>query len=356
MIILGIETSCDETSAAIIKNGTEIISYTITSSIEIQNKYGGVVPEVAARRQTEYIIPVLEETFTKAEMTKDDIDAIAVTVGPGLMGPLLIGLETAKTLSYVWQKPLIPINHLIGHIHSAWLDEESPTKPQFPLLALIASGGHTELLILKSHFDLTKIGSTQDDAVGEAFDKVARALNLGYPGGPILEKHADNGDITAFKFPRPMINSGDYNFSYSGLKTAVVQELQKHPELSNLSTRQSCNLQLINDICASFQSAALEILIEKTLRATAEYPVKSIVVTGGVAANQYLKDLFKTEVSKKLLNTTLHIPPLKLATDNATYIAGAGYFLYNKLALDPQKELDKILSLEPNPNLTSLEI
>ena len=211
MIILGIETSCDETSAAIIGDGIEIISYTITSSIEIQNKYGGVVPEVAARRQTEYIIPVLEETFTKAKMTKNNIDAIAVTIGPGLMGPLLIGLETTKTLSYIWQKPLIPINHLIGHIHSAWLDEGSPTKPQFPLLALIASGGHTELLVMKSHTDLTKIGSTQDDAVGEAFDKVARALDLGYPGGPILEKHADNGDMT-HNFPRPMITSSDYNF------------------------------------------------------------------------------------------------------------------------------------------------
>ncbi len=348
MIILGIETSCDETSSALIKDGVEIISYTITSSLEIQNKYGGVVPEVAARRQTEYIIPVLKETFEKANMIEDKIDAIAVTVGPGLMGPLLIGLETAKTLSYVWQKPIIPINHLIGHIHSAWLDENSPTEPQFPLLALIASGGHTELLIMNSHSDLVKIGSTQDDAVGEAFDKVARALNLGYPGGPILEKHADNGNLNAYRFPRPMITSGDFNFSYSGLKTAVVYELQKHQTLTD---------QERDDICASFREAAFDVLVIKTIQAAKKYNVKSILVTGGVAASRYLKDLMtkavQTEFSDRI---SLHVPPLKLATDNATYIAGAGYFLFDKLALDPKKDLDKILTLEPNPNLSSLEI
>lgn len=352
VIILGIETSCDETAAAIVIDGTQILAHNIASSLSIQNQYGGVVPEVAARHQTEYMIPILKSTFEQAQIKPDDIDAIAVTIGPGLMGPLLVGVETAKTLSYVWQKPLIPINHMIGHIHSAWLDEDAPAPPKFPLLALIASGGHTDLILMNSHTKLTPIGSTRDDAVGEAFDKVARILNLGYPGGPIVEKRADEGNPNAYSFPRPMIDSDDFNFSYSGLKTAVLYKIKEIIEL-----RGELDERLTNDICASFRSAAFEVLVRKSIKAAQTYNVKSVLVTGGVAASRHLKALMQKAVADNLpAEVSLNVPPLKLATDNATYIAGAGYFLFDKLALNPQKDFESILSLEPNPNLTSTEI
>lgn len=343
MRILGIETSCDETAAAIVKDGIEILSNTVASSISIQQQYGGIVPEVAARHQVEYMYPVLDEAFQSAGLKRGEVDAIAVTVGPGLMGSLLVGVETAKTLSWIWQKPLLPTNHLIGHIHSAWLDHSTDHPPQFPLLALIASGGHTELILLQSHSDLRKIGSTRDDAVGEAFDKVARALGLGYPGGPIIERLAQTGDPQAYELPRPMLNSGDYDFSYSGLKTAVIYTLQDIDDI---------NAQVTRDLAASFQAAALEVLVVKTLRAAQELNVRSIVVTGGVAANQRLRELFEEQLLNEIQGISLHVPPLTMATDNATYIAGSGYFLYNQIALDPQVAQDTILYLEPDPNLS----
>lgn len=347
VIILGIETSCDETAAAIVKDGTQILAHSIASSLTIQNQYGGVVPEIAARHQTEYMIPILKNAFEQAQIKPDNIDAIAVTIGPGLMGPLLVGVETAKTLSYVWQKPLLPINHMIGHIYSAWLDEDASAPPTFPLLALIASGGHTDLILMKSYAELIPVGSTRDDAVGEAFDKVARILNLGYPGGPVVEKHAVEGNPQAYDLPRPMIDSDNFDFSYSGLKTAVLY-LTK--EIGTPTSEQT------NDITASFQEAAFDVLVTKTLKAAVALKVKSLLVTGGVAANRHLGVIFRERIAQQNLTTTLHIPPLKLATDNATYIAGAGFFLRDVIQLDPTRDLDKILALQPNPNLTSIDL
>ncbi len=461
--ILAIETSCDETAAAIVKNGVKILSSSVATSLDIQKKYGGIVPEVAARKQVEFMIPVLKDVFKKSDLTQDDIDAIAVTIGPGLMGSLLIGVETAKTLSYIWEKPLIPTNHLVGHIYSAWLDK-SEKAPDFPLIALIASGGHTDLVLMKGHGQIQKIGQTKDDAVGEAFDKVARILGLEYPGGPIIEKLAREGNPNAFDFPRPMINTPNFDFSFSGLKTAVlykVKELKSYElrvsesdsVIASLPTaggtiqddkrsprrfaprddtqdpnviashkvaRQSGRLskKLISDISASFQQAAFEVLVKKTLKAATEYNAKSILVTGGVAANQRLKEMFKQALSEHarviasqlaageaiqdgkrsprrfaprddtqdpnviaksegvqrphviashemarqsnsqlsnsstLQRPSLHIPPLSLATDNATYIAAAAYFNQEKY-LDPnnKNQLGKLLNLQPNPNL-----
>ncbi|MCA9392514.1 tRNA (adenosine(37)-N6)-threonylcarbamoyltransferase complex transferase subunit TsaD, partial [candidate division WWE3 bacterium] len=291
MKILGIESSCDETAAAIVEDGVKIISHAVATSLDIQSQYGGVVPEVAARKQVEFIIPVLKETFAKAEMTKDDIDAIAVTVGPGLMGSLLVGVETAKVLSCLWKKPLIPVNHLVGHIYSGWLDDSAENKPAFPLIALIASGGHTDLVLMKGHGQLEKIGQTCDDAVGEAFDKVAKMLDLGYPGGPIVERMAVGGDPEAFDFPRPMISSSDLDFSYSGLKTAVLYKVR------DLKADGKLDEQAITDICASFQEAAFDVLVTKTMHAAQQHNVKSILVTGGVAASRSLKKRFEDAVA-----------------------------------------------------------
>lgn len=340
MKILGIETSCDETAAAIVEDGTTILSSNVASSLEIHKKYGGVVPEIASRKQAEYIIPVLTETFAQAQMDHSDIDAIAVTIGPGLMGPLLVGVDTARTLSLLWNKPLVPVNHLIGHIYSGFLNENR--YPTFPLVALIASGGHTDLVLMKGHGDLTLLGSTRDDAVGEAFDKVARLLGLPYPGGPEVEKIARSGDESVYNFPRPMIDTKDFEFSFSGLKTSVRYEFQK------LETHTP---QQIADLAASFQKAALDVLVKKTIRAVETYHARSLLVTGGVAANQYLKKLCTNAVNSLTTETSLFIPPLSLATDNATYIATAGYFLFDKLALSPNDHIDQILNLRPNPAL-----
>lgn len=361
--ILGIETSCDETAAAIVQDGTKILSNVVASSQDLQAKYGGIVPEVAARKQAEYMIPVLTEAFTKAPGNlrgfsravqsekvatvgaELGINAIAVTIGPGLIGSLWVGVETAKVLSYVWQKPLVPVNHLVGHIYSGWLDPSTQRLPQFPLVALIASGGHTDLVVMKGHGRLDLISSTLDDAVGEAFDKSARILGLGYPGGPEIEKAAQMGDPSAFDFPRPMLASKDFMFSYSGIKTSVLYKVR---DLGDNLPRQQ-----VADLAASFQIAAFEPLIAKTIRAARQHHARSILVTGGVAANQKLKQMFAEKIAAELPEVSLHIPPLKLATDNAAYIAAAAYFLYDQLKLDPthRQELEKIFLLEPDPNL-----
>jgi len=380
MRILSIESSCDETAAAIVNDGVTILSSVVATSLEIHKKYGGIVPEIASRKQAEYMIPVLQETFEKAGVDRSTIDAIAVTIGPGLIGSLLVGVDTARTLSLLWNKPLIPVNHLVGHIYSGWLFDRNlqlvtrnstakqksqitnyelritihelpitnyqlpviDSSPQFPLIALIASGGHTDLVLVKGHGDLTLLGSTRDDAVGEAFDKVARLLNLPYPGGPEIEKCAKNGDPQAVEFPRPMIDSPDFEFSYSGLKTSVRYEIERQTKNGTLNTA---------DIAASFQQAAFDVLVTKTLRAVTKHNAQSLLITGGVAANQRLKEMFITSTREKFPDLTVCIPPLSLATDNATYIATAGYFLYDQLSLDPIKDRAKILSLRANPGL-----
>ncbi|MBU2632611.1 tRNA (adenosine(37)-N6)-threonylcarbamoyltransferase complex transferase subunit TsaD, partial [Patescibacteria group bacterium] len=289
MKILGIESSCDETAASIIEESPDkkkviLLSNVVASSLSLHAKTGGVIPETAAREQLKYILPVIEKS------TKDfKIDKIAVTIGPGLIGSLLVGTETAKTLSYVWGKPIIPVNHLLGHIYANFIDDKKHffTAPKFPAIVLIVSGGHTDLLLMKSHSNIKWLGGTRDDAAGEAFDKTARLLNLPYPGGPSIENAAKNGDVNKIKFPRPMINSKNFDFSFSGLKTAVFIEAKKYKKL---------NKEIVNALAASTQEAIIDVLISKTLKACKKFNVKSIILSGGVAANQKLREEFTSKI------------------------------------------------------------
>lgn len=343
MKILGVETSCDETAATVVEDGVKVLSNIVASSVELHKKTGGIVPEVAAREQIRCIIPVIKEALSQAFRStslnpKGLVDAIAVTVGPGLIGSLLVGVETAKVLSYVWQKPLVPVNHLIGHIYGNWLQE---TKIDFPAIVLIVSGGHTELVLMKRHGRFEWLGGTRDDAAGEAFDKVAKMLNLGYPGGPALQKAAENGNSQAFAFPRPLIESNDLDFSFSGLKTAVLREIK------NLRT----SALPIANLAASFQQAAVDVLLTKTLRAAQKYQAHSILLAGGVAANQNLRNEFKLAVKKLSLARQLFIPPLAYCTDNAVVIASAAYFNFDQWKITPQKNKKQALNLKPDPNL-----
>lgn len=303
MTILGIETSCDETAAAVVENGIKILSNVVASSQTIHAKYGGIIPEKAAREQLKSIIPVVKEALIT------DIDAIAITVGPGLIGSLLVGVETAKTLAYVWNKPLIPVNHLIGHIYANWIDSgQAGMTPKFPALVLLVSGGHTELILMTAHGKFKYLGGTRDDAAGECFDKCARLLNLGYPGGPAISKAADVflGSHPAMQddflqhLPRPMINSKDFDFSFSGLKTAVTNAPKDNP----------------NYLAYELQEAITDVLVAKTRRAAEKYQIKNILLAGGVAANKRLRE----KIPEALC------PPVELCTDNAAYIASAAFF------------------------------
>lgn len=312
MYILGIESSCDETSASIVKNGVEEIATVISSQIDIHKDYGGVVPEIASRQHVKNITIVLEECLDKANMTMDDIDAIAITYGPGLIGSLLIGLEAAKTLAFIHNKPLIPVHHIAGHIYANSLVKSL----KFPLLALVVSGGHTEIVEMDSHYKFKKIGGTLDDAIGECYDKVARVIGLEYPGGPKVDKLAKIGFPT-YKLPVPL-KDDSYNFSFSGLKSAVINlshnEKQKGKEICK------------EDLAASFQKVAIESIINKLKKAIIDKNIKYLIVAGGVAANEGLR----SEIDKlsKELNIEYSIPPMKYCTDNATMIAAAGYFAY----------------------------
>ena len=312
LYILGIESSCDETSASIVKNGTEEIATVISSQIDVHKNYGGVVPEIASRHHVKNITMVLEECLEKANMTMDDIDAIAVTYGPGLIGSLLIGLEAAKTLAFVHNKPLIPVHHIAGHIYA-----NSLVKPlEFPLLAVVVSGGHTELIEMKKHYDFQKLGGTLDDAIGECYDKVARVINLEYPGGPKVDKLAAVGKDT-YKLPVPM-KDDSYNFSFSGLKSAVINlahNLEQRGEELNKE-----------DLATSFQKVAVESVVSKVRKAIVEKDIKHVIVAGGVAANQGLRNAIKDLCDE--LNVDLSIPPMKYCTDNGTMIAAAGYYAY----------------------------
>ena len=310
--ILGIESSCDETSCSIVKNGRIDIGTSISTQISIHKNYGGVVPEIASREHVKNITFVIEECLEKAQMKIEDIDAIAITYGPGLIGSLLIGLEAAKTLSFIYNKPLIPVHHIAGHIYANSLEKEM----KFPLLALVVSGGHTELVLMKDHYKFEKLGGTLDDAIGECYDKVARVLGLEYPGGPKVDKLAHIGKPT-YKLPIPM-NDDSYNFSFSGLKSAVIN--LNH----NLKQR---NEQLNKeDLATSFQNVAITEIINKTRKAIKEENIKTLIVAGGVAANQGLRE----EVTKlgKELGVDVTIPSMKYCTDNATMIAAPGYYAY----------------------------
>lgn len=312
--ILGIETSCDETSVAVLEKRT-VLSSVVASQAQLHAQWGGVVPEAAARQHVERLNPVLQQALDEAGVALRQIDAIAVTNRPGLVGALVVGLAAAKALAFALQKPFVGVNHLEGHLYSAFLTEPDAEIP-FPHLALIVSGGHTELILAHGHGDYALLGHTLDDAAGEAFDKTARLLGLGYPGGPEIDRRAKQGNPNAFAFPRARVEG--WNFSFSGLKTAVrreVERLQAHNALDEAT---------LNNLCASFQQAVLDALIEKTLEAAQAQGVKVLTVVGGVAANSALQAQMRTACSAAGL--TLKIPPPKYCTDNAAMIALAGYF------------------------------
>lgn len=328
-IILGIETSCDETAAAIVKNGNEILSNIVASQIESHKRFGGVVPEIASRHHVEQMTIVLEEAMSQANVKWDEIDGIAVTEGPGLVGALLIGVSAAKALAFAKNKPLIGVQHIAGHIYANRFEQEF----EFPLLALIVSGGHTELVLMKEHGHFELIGETRDDAAGEAYDKVARMLKLPYPGGPEIDRLAKLGDTT-IDFPRAWLEEGSHDFSFSGLKSAVINKIH--------NAKQRGEYLKDEDIAASFQASVVDVLTTKALRAAKEYNVKQVIVAGGVAANQGLRAELKRKFSEAQI--PLLIPPLKLCTDNAAMIAAAGaiFFEQGKLAG---------LDLNANPSL-----
>ena len=312
--ILGIESSCDETSVSIVKNGCEEVATVILSQMDTHSNYGGVVPEIASRMHVENITIVIEECLKKANMSMDDIDAIAVTHGPGLIGCLLIGVGAATTLSYIYNKPLIPVHHIAGHIYANNL----VNKMEFPLIALVVSGGHTDLIYMEDDYKFKKIGGTLDDAVGECYDKVARVINVPYPGGPLVDKLSYEGSDT---YPLPLpLDDNSYNFSFSGIKSAVINLVHNETQRGNKIRKE--------DIACSFQNRVVEILSKKTMKALKEYNVKNLIIAGGVSANSGIRNKF-TELCQNS-NVNLTIPNIKYCTDNATMIAAAGYFAYNK--------------------------
>ncbi|OGE24851.1 tRNA (adenosine(37)-N6)-threonylcarbamoyltransferase complex transferase subunit TsaD [Candidatus Daviesbacteria bacterium RIFCSPHIGHO2_02_FULL_39_12] len=371
-VILGIETSCDETGAAVLerKNGRiQILSNVVASSAQLQAKYGGIIPEQAAREQLKSIIPVIEESLRLASLAQGssiELDAIAVTQGPGLIGSLLVGVETAKVLSLVWNKPLIAVNHLIGHFYANWITDHLPgvrahlegVIPQFPCIGLLVSGGHTDLVLFQDHGKYEYLGGTRDDAAGECFDKCARLLGLPYPGGPAIAAEAAKLKVKSenlpagkaglkVKLPRPMLEKGDFSakggpaygwdFSFSGLKTAVLREVE-HLKI----TQQFSNL-TIQQLSYEIQQAIADVLVEKTVKAAQKYKIEQIMVAGGVAANQQLIKDLRFKIKDLRLKTKLHVPPPNLCTDNAAMIAAAAFF---------QKETANPLNLQANPNLS----
>ena len=327
MKILSIETSCDETSASVVKDGKEILSNVIASQVEFHKKYGGIVPELASRKHIEVIAAVVNQALADSKTPLKKIDAVAATFGPGLVGALIVGLNYAKAIAYALKKPFIPVNHIEGHIYANFL---MPKSPKFPFVCLVVSGGHTQLILMKDHGKYETLGRTRDDAAGEAFDKVARFLEIGYPGGPVIDEMSKKGDPKAVNFPRAMLarrSSGNWrngggmdegsDFSFSGLKTAVVNYVKKNGMPKKLP-----------DLVASFQQAAVDILVEKTINAAKNKKVKWIALAGGVSANSRLReDLKKRSIEEGF---EVSIPPMKLCTDNAAMIGSAAYYLIKK--------------------------
>lgn len=332
MKVLGIESSCDETAAAVVENGERLLSNVVQTQIDIHAAYGGVIPEIAARSHIETILPVVNQALTDANCSWDDIDAIAVTYAPGLVGSLLVGLLAARTLAILHDKPLYPVHHVEAHVYANFLTEQSPAlslmlpsqQPKFPLLALIVSGGHSQLVLFESHGNYRLLGQTQDDAVGEAFDKVAKILGLPYPGGPSVAKAAELGNPKKYKLPKARLDN-KFDFSFSGLKTAVLRAVQH--EVGKDHTFPSHELAALlsdeqrYDFAASFQQTAIDTLVDKATLAYEEYLPKSVVIAGGVAANQ----LLRTELSRRL-PIDINYAPMSLCTDNAAMIATLGYY------------------------------
>lgn len=377
-MILAIETSCDETAAAIVEKdngGVRVLSNIVSSQIALHAPFGGVVPNLAAREHTKNIVPVIESALQEARASVDDIEAIAVTAGPGLAPALQIGIATAKSLAYLWNKPLLPVHHIEGHIYANFIEtndrssvsinQQEPknqtTRQQdnqiFPLLALVVSGGHTELVLMRDHFVYDILGETEDDAVGEAFDKVAKMLGLPYPGGPEIAKRAHiapssnlpatlsaSGGMRA-GFPRPLLDSRDYRFSFSGLKTAVLYFLKKHEDTKKDEA-------FINAVCYEFQEAALDVLIGKTRRAIEEYQPRTVIIAGGVSANTELRHRMSDMITQSFPETHFLMPPFKYSLDNAAMIGAAACFRWEHMSSKEKKEaLALWQTLRANPNL-----
>jgi N6-L-threonylcarbamoyladenine synthase len=331
-IIMGIETSCDETAVAIVKNGREIVANVIASQIESHKRFGGVVPEIASRHHVEQVTIVLEEAMKQANVRFSDLDAIAVTEGPGLVGALLIGVNAAKAIAFAHNIPLIGVHHIAGHIYANRL----VTEMKFPLLSLVVSGGHTELVYMKEHGHFKVIGETRDDAAGEAYDKVARTMNMPYPGGPHVDRLAHEGN-PVIKLPRAWLEEGSYDFSFSGLKSAVINTVHNAEQRGEKIAPE--------DLAASFQESVIEVLVKKTERAVDEFKVKQVLLAGGVAANKGLRKALNDVFSEKE-DIELIIPPLSLCTDNAAMIAAAGSILFEK-----GKRADYALNANPGLEL-----
>ncbi len=334
-LILGIETSCDETAAAVVANGSRILSSIVSSQVELHARFGGVVPEIASRQHLLLLNTLVEDALKEAGLKFSDLQAVAVSHGPGLVGALLVGVATAKALAYALRLPLIAVNHLEAHLYANNL---SGVSIAYPAVILIVSGGHTELLLLRQPELITSLGRTRDDAAGEAFDKVARVLELGYPGGPLIDKLAREGNPTAVEFPRAWLNDGDsrFDFSFSGLKTAVINHLYH--------ARRRGEPVSMPDLAASFQEALVDVLVEKTITAAREHEVKTVLLAGGVAANSHLRLCMQQRLAEALPAVPLHCPPLELCTDNAAMIAAAAYPLYIKNDFAP-------LNLNAHPGL-----
>jgi len=317
--ILGIETSCDETAASIVENGRVILSSIVASQVDLHAQFGGVFPEVASRQHILSIYPVVEKALQQAHLSIKDVDAIAVTRGPGLPGSLVVGMNFAKGLALGSSLPIIGVNHLEGHLYSPWLyraDEDPKPEPEFPLLALVVSGGHSELILMQDHITYQRLGGTLDDAAGEAFDKIARLLGLSYPGGPSIQKAAENGNPHRYEFPRAWLE-GSWNFSFSGLKTAVLRVVRKLEEQDQPLP--------VADLAASFQAAVVEVLAGKTMLAAHEFNPHELLIAGGVSANRALRQAMQEQGE-----FPVHIPPIWLCTDNAAMIAGAGYYRFTE--------------------------
>ena len=340
MKILGIESSCDETAAAIVEDGKKLLSNVVVSQIDIHKEYGGVIPEIAARSHIEAINPVINKALAEANLTIDDIDAIAVTYAPGLIGSLLIGTLAARTLAILHHKPLVKVQHVEGHVYANFLNEK---QPEFPLLALIVSGGHSQLVLFKDHGNYELLGQTNDDAIGEAFDKVAKILGLPYPGGPAIARAAKDGDKFKYHLPDARLKH-PYDFSFSGLKTAVLRAVQKEVGVSydfpSFKLKDKLKTSEINDFAASFQYTAIKTLVTKTVKAYNEFQPKSVVIAGGVAANQELREQLKAA-----LPIDIDYAPISLCTDNAAMIATLGYYKFINGKVTNPYELEVIPSI-----------